>query len=86
MADTTERVTTLIDELHRVLETADDLDAETKDALRAAATEIRTSLEGGSEDSALDGLRERLERFEGSHPTLTEAVRRLVDQLAEMGI
>jgi predicted nuclease with TOPRIM domain len=89
MADTKQRVTELVDELHRVLESADDLDDHSREALRSAASDIRISLaaEGGEADeSPLDALRERLERFEGEHPTLTEAVRRLVDQLADMGI
>ena len=39
--------------------------------------------EGGSQFSL---VRERIERFEGAHPRLTDVVRRLVDQLSEMGI
>jgi predicted nuclease with TOPRIM domain len=81
--DTAARVSALVRELHQLLESAEDLDAESQGALRAAAEEIDETLEG---NSTLDALRNRIERFEGSHPTLTEAVRRLVDQLAEMGI
>ena len=81
--DTAARVNALVRELHQLLESAEDLDAESQGALRAAAEEIDETLEG---NSTLDALRNRIERFEGSHPTLTEAVRRLVDQLAEMGI
>jgi predicted nuclease with TOPRIM domain len=81
--DTAARVSELVRELHQLLESAEDLDAESRGALRAAAEEIDETLEG---NSTLDALRDRIERFEGSHPTLTEAVRRLVDQLAEMGI
>jgi len=85
MADpaTAERVTRLVRELHQLLESADDLDNGSRDALRNAADEIEETLEG---ETTLDALRERIERFEGSHPRLTEAVRRVVDQLAEMGI
>jgi hypothetical protein len=78
-----ERVTALVQELHQVLESADDLDDSSKNALRSAAGEIEETLEG---DSTLGAIRDRIERFEESHPTLTEAVRRVVDQLAEMGI
>ncbi len=78
-----ERVATLVAELHQLLASSDELDEASREALRAAADEIDETLEG---DSTLGALRERIERFEGSHPTLTEAVRRLVDQLAEMGI
>ena len=82
--DSTRKVTALLDELHQVLESAEDLDDASRDALRTAAGEIQATLD--DEGSSLDLLRERLERFEESHPTLTEAVRRVVDQLAEMGI
>jgi predicted nuclease with TOPRIM domain len=81
--DAAARVNALVRELHQLLESAEELDAESRGALRAAAEEIDETLEG---NSTLDALRNRIERFEGSHPTLTEAVRRLVDQLAEMGI
>jgi predicted nuclease with TOPRIM domain len=85
MADpgTAERVTKLVRELQQLLESAEDLDESSRDALRTAADEIDETLEG---ESTLDAIRERIERFEGSHPTLTEAVRRVVDQLADMGI
>ncbi len=77
------RVTALLKELRQVLESADDLDETSKEALRDAAEQIEETLEG---ETTLDALRERIARFEGSHPTLTEAVRRVVDQLADMGI
>ncbi len=80
----------ILDELHELLEGADDLDAEAKDALRDAATEIRSAVDQGldrqGESGQLAGLRARIERFETSHPRLTETLRRLVDQLSEMGI
>ena len=80
----------ILDELHELLEGADDLDAEARDALRDAATEIRSAVDQGldrqEESGQLAGLRARIERFETSHPTLTETLRRLVDQLSEMGI
>ena len=78
----------VVDELHALLEGAEDLEDASRDALREAADAIRAALdsEQGQPDSALQGLRDRIERFEGSHPRLTEAVRRLVDQLSEMGI
>jgi chaperonin cofactor prefoldin len=86
MADegSTQRVTTLLDELHQVLESAEDLDDAAKKALRSAAGEIRSTLD--HEGSSLDALRERVEQLEQSHPTLREILRRVMDQLAEMGI
>jgi predicted nuclease with TOPRIM domain len=84
---TSKRLAAILEELHRVLESARDLDDEAREALRAAAADIRQALdEGSGAASQLDALRTRIERFEGEHPRLTEAVRRLVDQLAEMGI
>lgn len=85
--DTRSKLATVLGELHELLESADDLDAGARDALRDAAGEINDALDSDDGIGApLDALRERIERFEGDHPTLTEAVRRLVDQLAEMGI
>ena len=80
-----DRLATILDELHAELESAHDLDDASRDALRAAAAEIKESL-GADRGSQLDALRERIERFEGSHPRITEVLRRLVDQLSEMGI
>jgi uncharacterized membrane protein YccC len=84
----------ILDELHQNLETADDLDQETRAALQATAQEIQSALDLCAESSdgadLSSGLRKRisgsLSRFEESHPRLTEVLRRLVDQLAEMGI
>ena len=80
----------VLDELHELLERADDLDVSDRDALRAAATEIRSAvdqgLHGEEQSGQLAGLRSRIERFETSHPTLTETLRRIIDQLSEMGI
>jgi hypothetical protein len=80
-----DRLATILDELHAELESAQDLDDASRDALRAAAAEIKESLDV-DRGSQLDALRERIERFEGSHPRITEVLRRLVDQLSEMGI
>ena len=85
--DTRGKLATVLDELHELLESAEDLDAPARDALRGAASEIQAALESDAgARSQLDALRARIERFEGDHPRLTEAVRRLVDQLSEMGI
>lgn len=79
-----ERLRGILGELHQVLESAEDLDDSSRDALRGAVDEIQSALDADA--SQLAGLRERIERFEGSHPRLTEVVRRIVDQLSEMGI
>lgn len=79
-----ERLRGILGELHQVLESAEDLDDSSRDALRGAVDEIQSALDADA--SQLAGLRERIEHFEGSHPRLTEVVRRIVDQLSEMGI
>ena len=77
----------ILNELHASLEDASDLDADARAALRSTADEILAALEGSQRDGSLGArLSDSLERFEGGHPRLTEALRRLVDQLAEMGI
>ncbi len=81
------RLTAVLEELRELLEGADDLDASAREALGGAAAEIQSALDSDEETgSQLSALRERIERFEGDHPRLTEVVRRLVDQLSEMGI
>jgi hypothetical protein len=84
---TESRLTGIVEELAGHLDEIEDLDANSRESLLAATSAIREAL--ASEEptgSLLEGMRERLDRFEGDHPTLTETVRRLVDQLAEMGI
>ena len=84
------KLTKIVEELTGHLDDVDDpaaLDPEARRALLEAVAAIRGALESEEpSDSLLSGLRERLERFEGDHPTITETVRRLVDQLAEMAI
>jgi len=77
----------IVEELTGQLEGSEDLDRESQEALQGAAAAIQDALASEEETgSQLSGLRERLERWEGEHPTITEVVRRLVDQLSEMGI
>jgi len=77
----------IVEELTGQLEGSEDLDRESQEALQSAAAAIQDALASEEETgSQLSGLRERLERWEGDHPTITEVVRRLVDQLSEMGI
>ncbi|MGH0036958.1 MAG: DUF4404 family protein [Myxococcota bacterium] len=80
----------IVAELHERLERSPELDPETQGALRRAADEINETLDEQGANGLAGELRARLSdaltRFEGSHPKLTESVKRLVDQLAEMGI
>lgn len=65
----------------------DALPEDARDALRDAAREIEQALEGdGADDSLSARLQEAIERFEGSHPTLTGIVGRVVDALSDLGI
>lgn len=80
----------ILAELNERLERSADLDETTLSELRRTADEIRDTLDEHGASGLAGELRVRLSdalaRFEGSHPKLTESVKRLVDQLAEMGI
>ena len=78
----------ILKELSKLLEGPEELDEESREALRTTANEIESAIESRdfSLSAELEVLRERIGRFEGSHPRITETVRRLVDQLSEMGI
>ena len=80
----------IIDELREVLEDPEDLDEELRAELRAAAEEILEALDPDNERELSGSLRDRLtntlERFEKSHPKITETVGRLADALSDMGI
>jgi hypothetical protein len=79
-----------LDELREALEAPDDLDEELRAELRSAAEEILEALDPDHERELSGSLRERLtntlERFEKSHPKITETVGRLADALSDMGI
>lgn len=82
----------VLDELHEALGASSDLDREAREALAHTADEIRDSLEGerGRPDGGWQSLHQRLvesiERFEESHPRLTEIVGRVAEALSELGI
>ena len=80
----------ILEELHARLSESEDLDPESRRALEAASAEIHEALDAEDHSRVSGGMRERLSEalaeFESSHPRLTESVKRLVDQLADMGI
>ena len=86
----------VVEELRESLESADDLDVGARTALEEALEQMRGVLDESSREGDSDALRlseslrsrlsQALSRFEGSHPKLTAAVGRLLDQLAELGI
>jgi hypothetical protein len=86
-----ERLRHTLAELHAELEDEDSLDAETRSLLRDAAREIEHALESGTageEDHR--GAAERMvdvrQHFEATHPRVAEAVQRVLDALAALGI
>ena len=80
----------IIDELREALEAPEDLDEELRTELRSAAEEILEALDPDHERELSSSLGERLtntlERFEKSHPKITETIGRLADALSDMGI
>lgn len=94
-----EKIEELLRQLHNELAEADDVDADLSEKLRGTATEIQTALArqqslpevlGDSDDAespgVIDQLRDAAERFEDSHPTLTNTVGRIADALSQLGI
>ena len=60
-----------------------------RELLRAVTNEMDAVLERAGEpraDSLVERLRESIDQFEGEHPALTEAIGRVMDALAKMGI
>ncbi len=94
MVDRKETLEGILDELHEVLESSPDVGEAGRSALQRAAVDIRAALDAvpasGSSDDESDSLIERLndalERFEGSHPRLTQIVGRIADSLSDLGI
>jgi hypothetical protein len=80
----------IINELREVLDDPEDLSEELRAELRGAAEEILEALDPDHERELSGSLRDRLtnalERFEVSHPKITETVGRLADALSDMGI
>ncbi|MCG8649337.1 MAG: DUF4404 family protein [Pirellulales bacterium] len=77
-----------LDDLHQQLAHIQDLDEEEVRRLRESVEEIQQSLDQSDVSSA--GLAKRLQeasdRFQQSHPVLTQTVGRVADMLAQMGI
>ena len=83
-----DQLRTLLEALHAELRRTDAVDERSRDLLRAVDGDIRQALErtGEQPESLTERLRETLERFEGTHPQLSEAVGRVLDALVQMGI
>ena len=86
---TSENLREMLERLRGELARADAVDERSRELLRAVDADIHGVLERAGErqpDSVMERLRETVERFEDTHPALTEAVGRVLDALAKMGI
>ncbi len=90
MSDPEPSLSEILDELREAIEDPDDLDEALRAELRGAAQEILEALDPDHERELSGSLRDRLtdtlERFEKSHPKITETIGRLADALSDMGI
>jgi len=81
----------MISELEKELSAVETVDDESRQRLLEAVREIRSTLEGNAASklrphSLIGRLQDGVQKFEGSHPTLTVTLSRLIDGLAEIGI
>jgi hypothetical protein len=89
---TREQLQATLSELKAELATLDTLDKETRESLEGAVREIESALNRTSSvghqqsETIVGGLRDAVERFESSHPTLTGILSRMADALAQLGI
>lgn len=89
-----EKLADLLRQLHDELAKADDLDEQLNEQLRAATEEIDEVLERDElaeqpvekPHGLIEQLRQAADRFEDSHPTLTNTVGRVADALSQLGI
>ncbi len=98
MAEQSERLHELLEQLHRELESADDLHADTEAELRGAMQDIRTALAARAEEDAAEeeavndaahhhGLfSDAAREFSASHPVLARTIGQLADILGQAGI
>ncbi|HEX4071852.1 MAG TPA: DUF4404 family protein [Planctomycetaceae bacterium] len=86
-----EKLRATVAELERQLGDSSSLDEASRQVLRQALADIRAALQDDqTTDLQRQSLIQRLgisvEKFEGSHPTLTGTLMRLIDGLRQMGI
>lgn len=91
MPERMEKLKAVVAELEQELRSLETLDDETCEVLEAACREIQAALNpdepGELETESLVGrLNDATHEFEGSHPTLTGIISRLIDGLGQMGI
>ena len=81
----------MLEHLHTELQRTDTIDDRSRELLRSVLGDIEDLLErkekrGTQPESIVQRLRETVRAFETTHPTLTEAIGRLADALAGMGV
>ena len=81
----------MLNELHTELQRTDTIDDPSRKLLRSLLDDIEDLLErkekGGTQSqSVVERLRETVRAFETTHPALTEAIGRMADALAAMGV
>jgi len=81
----------MLEQLHTELQRADTIDDRSRELLRGVLGDIEDLLErkqkrGTPPESIVERLREAVRTFETTHPTLTDAIGRVADALAGMGI
>lgn len=75
-----------LEELRAELHGVESVDADLEDLLEELRGDIEQVLEQAESHGLADRLRDAVERFENSHPTLASAMGAVADQLARMGI
>jgi chromosome segregation ATPase len=91
MSEHVEKLKVTVAELEEELRSLETLDDETCEVLEEALREIQTALNPDEPaeleaESLMDRLNDATLEFEGSHPTLTGIISRLIDGLGQMGI
>jgi len=91
MSEQAEKLKATVTELEEELQSLETLDDEAREVLEVALREIQAALseEESAEleaESLMDRLNDATHDFEGSHPTLTGIIGRLIDGLGQMGI
>ncbi len=91
MSEHTEKLKAAVAELEEELRSLETLDDETSEVLEEALREIQAALNPDEAteleaESLMDRLNDATHDFEGSHPTLTGIIGRLLDGLGQMGI
>jgi hypothetical protein len=80
----------MLEQLHAELHRSHGLDDRSRERLASALSDIEDLLKraetGKPPESIMERLREAIGVFEQTHPTLTAAIGRVADTLANMGI